>query len=65
MPELLTAAEVAQLLRLAPDTVRGLARSGILPRTQLRPRGRILFEAAAVRKVLRERTTSLSGPVPA
>lgn len=35
MPELLTAQEVAQKLRVRPNTVKAWAREGIIPRVRL------------------------------
>jgi excisionase family DNA binding protein len=56
MPPLyLTVPEVADRLRLSRSHVYKLARSGALPARRLVPRGKLLFDPAAVEAALRSR----------
>ncbi len=50
----LTTDEVAAALRMSPDRVRNLAKAGVLPAERLGPRGRWLFDPAAVERALQD-----------
>ncbi len=53
-PKLLTADEVAEELHLRPDTVRGWARRGLIPKVKLSPKV-IRFDFSAVVEAMRAR----------
>jgi hypothetical protein len=53
MPEMLTAPELASKLRLSVYRVRQLAKAGRIPSLQAVPRGKRLFDPAAVLEALR------------
>jgi excisionase family DNA binding protein len=59
--KLLFTEEVADMLRVTPDTVRDLVAEGVLRAVRLRTRGRLMFDLADVRNALRE----ARGGVPA
>jgi len=44
--------EVALALRRTPDSIRQLAREGVLPAVRLRPHGRLLFDPIEVARAL-------------
>jgi DNA-binding transcriptional MerR regulator len=48
----LTSDELAFALRRTPDSIRHLAREGLLPAVRLRPHGRLLFDPAEVARAL-------------
>jgi excisionase family DNA binding protein len=54
MARLLTSDELAELLRYSERGIRRLAKLGRLPSVQLFPRAKLLFDAEAVQKLLRE-----------
>jgi hypothetical protein len=49
----LTTLEIADRLRLSPDRIRILARTGVIPARRACPRGRLLFVEAEVEAALR------------
>jgi DNA-binding transcriptional MerR regulator len=55
MPNLLKVREVAEMLRITPEHVRHLARTGVLPTVRLMPTGRILFDRHTIEERLRQR----------
>ncbi len=58
--ELLTAEELAERLRVRPDTVRGWARRGLIPKVQLSPKV-IRFDPRAVVEAMTRRQASEGG----
>ncbi len=57
---LLTVAEVAEQLRVSPDTVRRLVQQNKLPAIRLLP-GKLLFSAEAIQELLRGAMTVPAG----
>ena len=51
-PSLLTAREVAELLRTTPSRIRELVASGQLPSVRLTPQGRHRFRAEDVERLI-------------
>jgi excisionase family DNA binding protein len=54
----LTTAELASWLRVTPDRIRALVRTGTLPARRLTPRGRLLFDPEQVEKALASATAT-------
>jgi excisionase family DNA binding protein len=54
MSRLMLTEEVAELLRVAPDSVREWVAEGRIKAVRLRPRGRLLFDPAEVQAALRQ-----------
>lgn len=59
-PEILTADELAQRLRVRPDTVRSWSRRGLIPRVQLSPKV-IRYDLRAVITAKRARRKDRKG----
>jgi excisionase family DNA binding protein len=54
----LTTAELASWLRVTPDRIRALVRTGTLPARRLTPRGRLLFDEREVEQALASAATT-------
>jgi excisionase family DNA binding protein len=49
---LLTTAEVGELLRVSPDTIREMVAEGLIVARRIRPRGQLLIPEGAVQEAL-------------